>query len=387
MLSLMFHSVGCNQYDWSRKHLSVSLDKFEYFCKYLKKKNYKTIWLDEWYSLQNISEKENSRYVVLTFDDGYLDNWVYVYPILKKYELKGTIFINPEFVDTKNNGKRPIYTQSQFNKKDQNNILGFLNWNEIIEMENSDTIDIQDHTLTHNKYFKGPEIIDFINSSNINKYDWVLWNDNPNLKPEYININLLDYLQEGTPVFENGRTLSVRKFSPDKKLISDFINKYKEYSFNANWAYSDIKNQLIKDYKKSQRSGVYPGKYETDKEMIERFRNEIGLSKKIIKKKLNKETKFLCWPGGGYNELSLKTAIDFGYIASTTGVKNDTLGLPHHKRLFRYSIGDKLHIKNNWIDLKLKSLLVLKFNAYRKIFIAKVILKLYSQLIKIKASF
>ena len=37
--------------------------------------------------------------IVLTFDDGYLDNWVFAYPLLEKYNLRGTIFVNPEFVD------------------------------------------------------------------------------------------------------------------------------------------------------------------------------------------------------------------------------------------------------------------------------------------------
>ena len=37
--------------------------------------------------------------IFLSFDDGYLDNWTYVFPILKKYGMKATIFVSPDFVD------------------------------------------------------------------------------------------------------------------------------------------------------------------------------------------------------------------------------------------------------------------------------------------------
>lgn len=93
MKTLMLHSVGCENDNWYRKWLSISLDHFENFCKYLVNNNFETVFLDSWAKDPNAKKK-----VVLTFDDGYLDNWVYAYPILKKYGLKGTIFVNPEFI-------------------------------------------------------------------------------------------------------------------------------------------------------------------------------------------------------------------------------------------------------------------------------------------------
>jgi len=83
---IMFHSVGMQNSNIVHSFLSFPVTHFEYLCKYIAAKNIKTSFLDEWHynRINNIRDKN----LYLTFDDGFLDNWVYVFPIAKKYNIK-----------------------------------------------------------------------------------------------------------------------------------------------------------------------------------------------------------------------------------------------------------------------------------------------------------
>ena len=70
-----------------------SIDIFESMMKYIHDNNYQTISseeLDKW--LKNEIELPK-KVVMITFDDGFYEDYYLVYPILKKYNLKATSFV------------------------------------------------------------------------------------------------------------------------------------------------------------------------------------------------------------------------------------------------------------------------------------------------------
>lgn len=87
---LMYHRIikkteKC-EYPWS-----VNEVLFEEQMDYLNKNGYKSIFLSE---LGNINiNKPKEKYIILTADDGYADNYELMYPILKKYKIKMNIFL------------------------------------------------------------------------------------------------------------------------------------------------------------------------------------------------------------------------------------------------------------------------------------------------------
>lgn len=92
----MFHYVteNFNYYHFDK-------NKFEEVVKNLSLTN-KIINLKELKKLYQENEKIPDSYVMLTFDDGTIDHYKYVYPILKKYNVPGVFFVCSNIVNKKN---------------------------------------------------------------------------------------------------------------------------------------------------------------------------------------------------------------------------------------------------------------------------------------------
>ena len=70
-----------------------SVETFEEMMKYLHNNHYKTISTLEFYEWYIGNIEYNEKVVLITFDDGYIEDYALAYPILKKYNLKSTSFI------------------------------------------------------------------------------------------------------------------------------------------------------------------------------------------------------------------------------------------------------------------------------------------------------
>jgi peptidoglycan/xylan/chitin deacetylase (PgdA/CDA1 family) len=110
---LMYHYTS----ESNENYMSVPREKFREQMKYLKQNNYNIISLDELYSYYSEGRPIPDKSVVLTFDDGYSNNYTYAYPILKELGFKGTIFV----ITSKIN-QEGYLTSDQIKELDQNGI-------------------------------------------------------------------------------------------------------------------------------------------------------------------------------------------------------------------------------------------------------------------------
>ncbi len=91
---LMYHRVIENNYNFWKLNISPKI--FEDHIRFISE-NYNVLRLeDDWSQLVNSNEK----YVVITFDDGYVDNYKYAFPILEKYKVPATIFVSTDLIGT-----------------------------------------------------------------------------------------------------------------------------------------------------------------------------------------------------------------------------------------------------------------------------------------------
>ncbi|MEG0794628.1 MAG: polysaccharide deacetylase family protein [Bacilli bacterium] len=92
---LGYHSFATEKYIKDNNITSyfvMSNENFEDQLKYLKKHNYKTLTLDEFYCFKKGTCKIPRKSVLITMDDGYASNYYYAAPLLKKYNANATIF-------------------------------------------------------------------------------------------------------------------------------------------------------------------------------------------------------------------------------------------------------------------------------------------------------
>jgi peptidoglycan/xylan/chitin deacetylase (PgdA/CDA1 family) len=95
---LMYHQVYPHRDSWSLDWL-LSLREFEKQIQYFHR-NYELLPLDQLVSYISQGETLPEKAVVITFDDGYKDNYLYAYPILKKYRIPATIFLATGYIGT-----------------------------------------------------------------------------------------------------------------------------------------------------------------------------------------------------------------------------------------------------------------------------------------------
>ncbi|MGM9539628.1 polysaccharide deacetylase family protein [Anaerovibrio sp.] len=83
--------------------LSVPLADFEQHMRWLQEYGYTSITPRELYDFIVDGRELPEKPVLITFDDGYKDNYTNAYPIMKKYGFKGTIFVVTGFLGVYDN--------------------------------------------------------------------------------------------------------------------------------------------------------------------------------------------------------------------------------------------------------------------------------------------
>jgi len=96
---LMYHGVGVGTVkEWG--NLLVPPEKFEAQLQYLKDGGYTVVSVEE-LAERLATNKTVNKYVAFTFDDGYVNNYQYAFPLLKKYNSFATFYIIRNALDSK----------------------------------------------------------------------------------------------------------------------------------------------------------------------------------------------------------------------------------------------------------------------------------------------
>lgn len=141
---LTFHHIGPN-----RDILTIPPTLFERLIVKLKK-NYNIISYQDFKDFIFENKKLPKKPILLTFDDGYLDNFIYAFPILQKHNIPSVIFIITGNIENSDilREKLPYFkSHKELEKSPDKNL--FINIGEMKKMEDSGLVEFDSHTVSH----------------------------------------------------------------------------------------------------------------------------------------------------------------------------------------------------------------------------------------------
>ena len=259
---LIYHRVSSEKMEWLRSS-AISPSLFEWQLRYLKT-NYQIISLEDLQSYLVDGSPLPNNAAVITFDDGYKDNFSYAFPLLKKHEIPATIFLTTEPLES---GKLLWFDE-----------LAFKLW----------------HSLSDRLEIEGLGLIRL---------------PTDHRKRETAIMRIIDYVRHLPPLCQN---MILAKIS---KKTRNEIPKDLGCQIMLSWD----------EVRKMSKNGIKVGAHTITHRLLNMMSNEeatreIMESKRIIESQLQQEVKSFSYPNGRYNEDIIKAVQLAGYKAAVTTV-------------------------------------------------------------------
>jgi len=131
---IYYHRIAKDISDAGKHGIFVTEKQFEDHLSYLKREGYKSISFAE--ALQIKKDCTPGKFVIITFDDGYEDNYTLAFPLLKKYGFTALIFLVAQ------------YEYNAWDEESNEPKLKMMNQQQLLEMMKYG-IEFGSHTLTH----------------------------------------------------------------------------------------------------------------------------------------------------------------------------------------------------------------------------------------------
>ena len=145
------------------KFINVRPETFELHMRYLWDKGFTAVHANEFADILTGETAAPQRPVMITFDDGWLDNWVFAFPVLRRYGMKAVIFLITSQIAERGKMQRsdegrvaalPSHEESKVLIEQGRTDEVMLSWDEVTEMKGSGLIEFHSHTHTHRRWDK-----------------------------------------------------------------------------------------------------------------------------------------------------------------------------------------------------------------------------------------
>lgn len=278
---LLYHQVN----DFSNVNTSLLEKHFEL----IKKQKFQTLTASEVKQSADEKKKLPKYSILITFDDGYYDNYVNVFPLLKKYNFKATFFINSAFIKEKVDRTTTIIKDSdtankeivkRFYKGEDPSSEQYMTWEEIKEMQQSGLCDFQLHSHSHKLAFSTLELRGFVENDDFGYEAMHVYNGKPEI---------------GYPMLRSRGETTIRRLIPKKEFLLDI---QKLYTQKKNLNQSQRKKEITEYIKNHPEAAVQ----ESIVDATSRIKLEINKNQEELTKHLDKMPIAYAWPYGHRSE-------------------------------------------------------------------------------------
>ncbi len=340
---LLYHYISRH-----KDSIAVSPERFEEHCRELARSGYRGVSLDQAVDFLLDGASLPPKSVLISFDDGFLDNYVHAFPLLEKYGHQAVVFAATEKLEPAA-PVRPTL-RDLWNKNISTDALPrvdapflpdtlgypsrtdpFMNWDEARLLERTGVITLAGHSLRHDSVFRGPE-----------PEGRELFRPGPRTRTfDRVRAPVL----YGLPRLPAGPALSTRAFVLSEallELVRGFVPQEPEAA-DAFFKEPGAEERVWKELEKLPREEW--GRLESEETFAARVRDELTACRARLIDELGgadrSARKALAWPWGKYAPESLAMAKEAGFavfFATSFGANlagNRPGGNPDHVHRFK----------------------------------------------------
>ena len=271
---------------------------------------------------------------LMTFDDGYLDNWVHALPIMRKYGHKGVVFVTADRISGKVGfgrsyddradccqpasaclrptlqdvweGRLPASALPGVDTPMRERAAGyavkedlFLNWDEARAMDSEGVLSIAAHSMRHERVLTGDEWSGFAAPGHTLSTFWHVWPD----------------MFWGLPDFPRKPELANRAFILNPELVEEIKRLVPQAEAEA-YEFFRVEQNIaalrgLIEGRRKKAGGL--GRLETREEMLRRVGESLRLNQEALARELGHTVRSFCWPWGKWSDDALELGRAAGF--------------------------------------------------------------------------
>jgi peptidoglycan/xylan/chitin deacetylase (PgdA/CDA1 family) len=346
---LNYHSVSADP-EWLQigEQVSLAPAALERQLAYLERHGYRSLFVSEVHRVLTGDGRREPRgkFVALTFDDGYADNWIAAFPLLKKYGVKATLFVSTSFI-SEAEGCRPTLDEEGKPGQGALDWSGYLTWPELKAMQVSGLIEVQSHACTHTRVFAESGLQGFVGPYKPNL--WLLWNARPESRTSWWRAGETNRSLWGHPVYQQAPALAHRAYRPDAEAVAHMLTwaKGAAVSEAADW-----ERRAREAWDRYARNHAVRGEWESASDYEQRVEMDLETARRTLAEKLGIGSDILCWPENAFSQEGEVIARRVGYVATVSNRHDSRNAVGEAPgRMARVFIGSRsAGIRCPWLD-------------------------------------